>query len=61
MIRATMIAPGTMMTDAVRICPKGFATMFASTFAYKIITEPATVDMPQVITVNNSLRDIFAR
>ena len=55
--RAIIMAAGTLITEAVKIWPRASSSTFCKMMEYKIITDPATVAMPQLMTINNSLRD----
>ena len=46
--RAIMIAPITLMAEAIRMCPSAPSITPPNTFAYRTMIEPATVDMPAV-------------
>ena len=61
MIRATTTAPMTFTTEAIRTCPKALSITGPRTVAYKAMIDPATVDMPQVMTTKNSDRDRLLR
>jgi hypothetical protein len=54
-------AAGTLMIDAVRICPIMSGIMFPRMLAYNTMTVPAMVAIPEVISVKISLRLISFR
>ena len=60
-MRATTIAPITLTTEAIRMCPSAPSMTSPSTFAYSTMMEPATVDIPAVNTMKSSERDRFFR
>jgi len=56
MTAAMRSAPGVLMSEAVRMCPMASGTTSPRMLAYRTMTVPAMVAMPQLMSENSSPR-----
>ena len=55
MIREMVMAAGALIMEAIKICPMAFGITPWRMVAYRTMTVPAMVAMPQVMIVKSSL------